>query len=469
MEFNRFVVWDLNLKQEVSKRLGYSDFLASSIIFKMIDERADQETTSPAKEEKMESPKNGAPNKPSKADELFFTDSDDDPFPEIECDLCSKQFSHVKMYEQHLNSKKHHQMLTKQQMMEKLKISEKHDTGELESESPEELQCDVCEKTFSSYIPYAAHIKGSVHAKNLKQKKLKESLKDKAEVLAENNAGNEEDDDLLQKPFARCTVCSKVFYDPAAYQLHMRGAAHKKKTQNQKICDSLKRDLPENPDFEDDELFSKCDVCNKSFSGPVPYKIHLKSAVHENQIKRNQAMEKLKDFFEEDPENGKMICKECKKSFTDPFAFKLHLDNNSHERQSAKEMVLKFVTDNPEIVAMKSIENMSSGEESDESGGYEKGFYFLVCKICHTSFSGLESAQDHVLSKKHLKTKKDRNEMKQLKKKLSEKKKDVETNGTNGHTEDKSAGTRKSPIVDEVDGIKKPKKERHTSEDFELV
>ncbi|GFS66570.1 uncharacterized protein NPIL_231261 [Nephila pilipes] len=429
--------------------------------FNMSGEKPVMETTSPIENEQEESPKNNVPNKPYKGDELFFTDSDDDPFPEIECDLCSKQFPSVKMYEQHLNSKKHHQMLTKQRMMRKMKAPGKEDDEEFEPESTEELQCDVCEKTFSSHIPYVAHIKGSIHAKHLKQKRLKESLKDKPEVLAENET---DEDDLFQKPYARCSMCSKVFYNPSNYQQHMRGAVHKKKVQNQKASDSLKH----HPEVEDDDSL-KCDICNKSFSGPVPYKMHLQCAVHENQIKRNKAMEKVRDFFEEDEENGKMICKECKKPFTDPFALKLHLDSNSHERRSAKEIMVQFVAAHPEIVAMKSIENISSGDESDENGSYEKGYYFLVCKLCHVSFSGLENAKDHVQSKKHLKCKRDKKEMKLLKKKLKEEKNGETAIGTNGHVEDKSPETGNLPIQDEVDGLKNPKKERLGSEEFELI
>ncbi|KAF8767435.1 zinc finger protein 346-like [Argiope bruennichi] len=358
-----------------------------------------------------------------KYQELFNDSDDDDSFPEIECDLCSKSFSNIKAYEQHVNSKKHHQMLSKKKLMKKIEPTEDEEDENVDPESTDELQCDVCEKTFSGYKPFVAHMRGGIHAKNMKKQKLKEFLKDKPEVLAKNDGEAEsDDDDLLQKPFARCSVCEKVFYDPASYQKHMVGSTHKKKMTQQKTLDKLKNELRDDPQIEDEEFFTKCDICNKQFSGPVPYKIHLMSAVHENQMKRVRAMEKLKDFFLEDSTTGKMICKECKKMFTDPFAFKQHLDNNSHEKQKVKDKVLEFVAANPEIVAVKSVENITSEEDSEEKAGYEKGYYFLVCKLCHMSFTGLQSATDHVQSKKHVNARDEKKKIKLLKKRMTEKK-----------------------------------------------
>ncbi|GBN25920.1 hypothetical protein AVEN_83309-1 [Araneus ventricosus] len=399
-----------------------------------------------------------------KYQELFNDSDDDDSFPEIECDLCSKSFSSVKAYEQHLSGKKHHQMLSKKKLMKKIGPTNGEEDENIDPDPTDELQCDVCEKTFSGYKPYIAHMKGSIHAKTVKQQKLRESLKDKPEVLAENgDEAESEDDDLLERPFARCSACKKVFYDPVSYQKHMTGSAHKKKMLQQRTLDSLKNELRDDPQVEDDEFFTKCDVCNKQFSGPVPFKIHLKSGVHESQVKRVQAMGKLKDFFLEDSTTGKMVCKECKKMFTDPFAFKLHLDNNSHEKENVKDKVLEFVASNPEIVAMKSVENISSEDESEQNAGYEKGYYFLVCKLCHMSFTGLESARDHVHSKKHVNAKDEKKKLKLLKSRMTEKKGDqIPANGTNGQVKNASATSKTAASEMDVhlaDG----------NEDFELV
>ncbi|CAL1273418.1 unnamed protein product [Larinioides sclopetarius] len=396
-----------------------------------------------------------------KYQDLFNDSEDDDSFSDVECDLCAKSFSSVKAYEQHLSGKKHHQMLSKKKLMKKTVPTNGEGDENIDPDFADDLQCDVCEKTFSGYKPYIAHMRGNIHAKNLKQQKLRESLKDKPEVLTENDDELQSgDDDLLQKPFARCSACEKVLYDPTSYQKHMIGSAHKKKMLQQRTLDSLKDELKDDPLVEDDEFFTKCEVCNKQFSGPVPFKIHLQSSVHENQVKRVKAMEKLKDFFEEDSTTGKMACKECKKMFTDPFAFKLHLDNNSHEKQKVKDKVLEFVAANPEIVAMKSVENISSEDDSEEKAGYEKGYYFLVCKLCHKSFTGLESAGDHVQSKKHVKAKAEKKKLKLLKSRMMEKKEDrVPMNGQVKNTTSKNTTAASEIDAHHADG----------NEDFELV
>ncbi|GIY44198.1 uncharacterized protein CEXT_547421 [Caerostris extrusa] len=446
-----------------TERFGFRFVLTVEIFynteFKMEKKTFDDEKTS-----LISSGKEGS----RKTKKLLFSDSDsdsDDPFPEIECDLCSKSFSNVRAYEQHVSGKKHHQKLAQKRLMKSVGITENGDGEKDEEDASDELHCDVCQKTITGYISFAAHLKGSVHAKNVKRKKLKESLKDKPEVLAEKDTEvDPEDDGILGKPFARCPACDKTFYDPLSYKKHMVGQGHKKKILQQKTFDNLKHDDPE---LEDDSF--RCEVCSKTFSGPIPYKTHLKSGVHENQVKRSKAMEKLKEFFDLDPENGSMVCKECKRTFTDPSAFKLHLDNKSHEKQSAKGRMLDFVSANPEIAAMKSVGNISSEDESDEEASYEKGYYFLVCKLCHTSFTGVESARDHVKCKKHQKAKKEKNDMKLLKKKLSEKPKSAKAKDISSRNGDEE--NKKPTMADEIDAALKNKEIPHSqaNDDFELI
>lgn len=413
-----------------------------------------------------------------KVDQLLLTDSDDE-YPDIECVTCSKSFPTVQMFEQHLNSKKHYKMMNKMKSMQKLgPDAPKRKSAEdplINSDSGEELYCEVCDKEMSGYISYMAHIKGSVHAKNLRQHKLREKVKMMEGFVEDDLLDGEEEDDNLQKPFARCKTCCKTFSGPESYEQHVNGANHKKKLRQLKVIESLKKDEDTENGVGDDESYSKCEVCNKTFSGPVPYKVHLMSSVHFRELQRVKAEKELEEYFERDADGTKLVCKECKKTFSDPLSLKSHLSNNSHGKQKVKDEMFGFVASNPEIVAVKSVQNLSSDEdeETNEKENFQNGHYFLVCKLCHMSFSGPESARDHLESKKHVKVKNEKAERKILKEKLKDKQNGRPAIDSKASEIVDMENSRKDPSTNGekkglVPSLKKPETS-NVQEDFEFI
>ncbi|XP_035221335.1 zinc finger protein 346-like [Stegodyphus dumicola] len=355
-------------------------------------------------------------------EEYVVSDSDDsNDSLEIECDVCDIDFKSVKSYEQHLKSKKHNKMLGKKKLKENFKkLNELEDNNEHDDENEEEedseYSCDICEKIFNEFSQYRAHMKGQVHSKNLKRLKLKEKLKDMEEFIDSFVKNYEDDDELLEKPFAHCTACQKSFSGPENYHQHLRSAAHEKKRKQQVLLEKLKKDNPDikSEDNEDDEYF--CEVCDKFFTGLIPYFTHMESAVHKKELKRAKIAEDLKEFYVRDDEDGKFVCKECKKPFSDPVSLKIHLLNKDHEKKKSKSDIMALLSSHPEIILVKSSEY--SDEEGETSENDEEDYDFLICNICHLSFNGVRNAQEHVRSKKHLKVKQQRKELKALKRKL---------------------------------------------------
>ncbi|KFM79917.1 Zinc finger protein 346, partial [Stegodyphus mimosarum] len=355
--------------------------------------------------------------------DCIISDSDDSSCIDIECDLCGMLFESVKSYEQHLKSKKHNKMLNKNKLKKELKKSDglvKEDKNKEDDDHDSEIHCSVCGKAFTEVSQYKSHLKGGVHSKNLKKQNLKEKLKDMEGVIDGNDENEGDDDGVLEKPYAHCAVCQKYFSGPEGYQQHLESATHEKKLKHQAILEKFKKNNPDEAKLvgDEDDGYLKCDVCGKFFSGHVPYSRHVESAVHKKEVKRRKVAEDLKDFYIHDAENEKFVCKECKRPFTDILALKIHLEINDHEKQKSKREIMNLLSSHSEIVPVKCSEYSVSDDEGEVDGEAKQDYDFLVCNICRLSFSGPASAQDHVRSKKHLRVKKEKEDMKALKNKL---------------------------------------------------
>lgn len=327
--------------------------------------------------------------------------------PEIECEICGLTFSDAKSYKNHLQGKKHKKKLSDLKVMARHfadKDDDKSDNEESDDGADSDLRCAVCEISCNNYVSYASHIKGSTHAKNVKKQKLKHQLGGMPEVLAEGQKSKSDDEDIAPKAYARCSSCRKEFFAPESFQMHLKSERHLSKIKLMKAMKKMKVD--EGKGSDDEEFYKQCDVCHKSFSGPAPYHIHMKSTAHKKGVEKKRVSAQLKEFCANDDFDAGYTCKECAKTFPDPLGFKAHLENNSHEKQKAKKALAEFLKAYPEIVFVipfgkEDSDTEDSNEESDSK-------YYLICKICNMSFSGPESAQDHVKSKKHVSTKKEK-------------------------------------------------------------
>ncbi|XP_015931256.2 zinc finger protein 346 [Parasteatoda tepidariorum] len=200
---------------------------------------------------------------------VSLSESDNESLPEIECKLCNKSFDSYNAYQQHIKSRKHYNQMTAKKMSAKAavdKLVEDHSESDGDDKYTE-LNCDVCSKTFSGCKPYASHLHGSTHAKNLKKQALKEKMKDVPGVESDEGSG----DDWMPKTVAKCKLCEKEFTSLESFQKHLSGSMHKKKLKQEKILQSVK-DEHKGSDVEmDDDFYKKCDVCDKEFSGLLPY------------------------------------------------------------------------------------------------------------------------------------------------------------------------------------------------------
>lgn len=337
--------------------------------------------------------------------------SDSDTFPrDIKCRTCDLNFLDIKTYNNHVKGKKHKRTVDQQRLISKLVLSDKEKMDESESDDENadsnEMYCEVCDRYMSGYIPYMTHTKGNLHAKNVKKQKLKEKMRGMTEVLdKEYEEDGKNYDDVIERPFAHCSKCKKSFSGPEPFQMHLKSATHKKKVQQAEALEVLKMKHPDEAKSEDEDVFNKCSVCNKSFSGLVPYKIHMQSNTHQKNLEKMKLIEEIKEFYS--IAESAYICQGCNKKFTDPKNFKYHFTNNSHEKLKAKMALKEFLTSNPEIAFLTSFRNDDDSNSENESDHSDKDYY-LICKLCHVSFSGPESAEDHVKSKRHITLKKEK-------------------------------------------------------------
>lgn len=393
-----------------------------------------------------------------KSDDSILSDSDGS-MPDLDCETCGVSYTDPKAYENHMNGKKHAKKVAEAKLRAQNEKSDKEaESGEDSDESPE-MHCKICDKYFTGYVSYAAHVKGTVHAKNVKKQKLKKQLDDLPEVIKKEDDENDSDDDgILPKPYAKCATCQKEFGGPESFKMHMKSATHLKKVKQAKTMQELKKNEGEHSDGE--EAFSKCEVCKKTFSGVTPYKIHMNSNIHKKNLEKKKIAEEIKEFCSNTDFSEGYVCKECSKTFTDPLAFKCHLQNNSHEKQKAKKALSEFLNAYPEI---KYVTPYEKEEGEDESSGDEADpMYYLICTLCHFSFSGPESAQDHVKSKKHIAIKKE----KKMKKLLKEKEK-MSSGTSNGNASDKQ--TLKKTSSDGLHSNDSKNGVENSIEEFELL
>lgn len=392
------------------------------------------------------------------SDDSILSDSDAS-LPDFECETCGVSYTDPKAYENHMLGKKHGKKVAEAKLRAQNEKSDKEAESEEDSDESPEMQCEICDKHFTGYVSYAAHIKGTQHAKNVKKQKLKKQLDSMPEVIKnENDEEDSDDDGILPKPYAKCSTCQKEFGGPESFKMHVKSATHLKKVKQAKAMQELKKNEGEQSDGE--EVFSKCEVCKKSFSGVTPYQIHMKSNVHKKNLEKKKIAEEIKEFSSNTDFSEGYVCKECKKAFTDPLAFKCHLQNNSHEKQKAKKALSEFLNAYPEIEYVTPYDKeegevQSSGDEADP-------VYYLICKLCHFSFSGPESAQDHVKSKKHVTTKKE----KKVKKLLKEKQK-MSCGTSNGNTNDKQTSKKTSSDGKQINESKNG--DENSIDEFELI
>ncbi|XP_015915935.1 zinc finger protein 346 [Parasteatoda tepidariorum] len=154
------------------------------------------------------------------------------------CDVCSKAFTGILPYKQHLESTTHLKQKRKNQSLEKVK-----DLC-ITSSSNAKLRCKECNKTFTGPAPFEDHLKSSSHGKLKKKKNLYEELeKNYPEMLKtsiRDDSESEDSDGEIVKP--ACGICNMIFSGPEVALEHFSSEKHTKALKKKKRIDKNKRD-----------------------------------------------------------------------------------------------------------------------------------------------------------------------------------------------------------------------------------
>lgn len=237
-----------------------------------------------------------------------------------------------------------------------------------DSDSDSEFECDICDKTFSSYLPFKQHLKGKKHARAVLKKKKEKKLK---KIESKDESDEEE---FIQEPYAECKICKKEFGGPESYEQHLKCKKHKRKTLEASILEQVQEEGKINAD-------KLRDLCkNKRKTDSVLEKTN-----------ENFASLTLEDEDDDEEKEEEYECEECEKTFTGLFPYTQHLTSKTHAKRVEKKNLLHKV-----IPDTRHDENAEVNTLSIEDD-------ILVCKVCSTSFSGPENGVVHMKSKKHAK------------------------------------------------------------------
>lgn len=180
-------------------------------------------------------------------------------------------------------------------------------------------------------------------------------------------------------------------------------------------------------DISDSEYI--CDVCDKKFSGFVPFKQHQKSKKHAKALLKKKREKKLQDKIKggeevvlEDEEHlffikkPVAVCKPCNKQFGDTEAYHLHLVSSAHKQKVIQSSILDKVREDGKInvdLLKELYKNKKTTDNADDlledaegriASLDDENADVFECEDCEKSFSGLIPYTQHLVSKTHAKT-----------------------------------------------------------------
>ncbi|GBM01165.1 hypothetical protein AVEN_27261-1 [Araneus ventricosus] len=273
------------------------------------------------------------------------------------------------------------------------------------SDDDEVYTCEVCKKVCTGLLTYQLHLQGKKHQKNVKKVTLLKEMKEQKLIPEVNDEPKEETlfDRLFPQlrhvsPNLECKVCKKKCLGPEAYKQHCRSESHKKKVAIEELLKGMETEglSPAKDQNDDSTPVAHCDLCNKGFSGPLPFMQHMKSTAHLKQARHLQELGKIKNLIISKEEDSKFKCKECGKMFSGPVPFNAHLKSSAHGKMKKKTALMdNLEKKHPELIKTLAAQNSDESDEDDS--------VLLGCKVCHMVFSGPEAANDHFTSSKHKK------------------------------------------------------------------
>nr|XP_015920823.2 zinc finger protein 346 [Parasteatoda tepidariorum] len=138
---------------------------------------------------------------------------------------------------------------------------------------------------------------------------------------------------MQQSPTVRnsiCKVCNMEFNGPEPYKQHMASARHHRNTS----AVSKNAELGAKPKVGEqlNNVF-KCNTCDKTFNGPLPYNEHLRSKAHkrtEHAIKVMNVKVKNTDIVEH---FGQYFCDICNIYCNGAVPYEQHQNSKAHRNK----------------------------------------------------------------------------------------------------------------------------------------
>ncbi|KAG8180398.1 hypothetical protein JTE90_025448 [Oedothorax gibbosus] len=261
------------------------------------------------------------------------------------------------------------------------------------------LNCEICEKTFNSFKSFLQHEKSSNHYKKISQKKLKKKL---SKNLDDELSISIDDMTLYPKAFTECDACRKEFSGPESYYQHLKSKAHRKKVERAKLLEQV-------------TVEGKVDM-EKLAEVLRPNKDTL------TEVGASGYSPTVEDTGSEDDGQGEIHqfeCTDCVKVFTGIDPWYQHLVSKTHEK-TLKQKRLRVQVTGAQTKYPEHSETASLPSEYLDP--IEVDGDVLICRLCHMSFSGPESAAAHLKSKGHAKKK----ELRKFKIEMATKKSHIE-------------------------------------------
>ncbi|XP_054876951.1 zinc finger matrin-type protein 1 isoform X2 [Poeciliopsis prolifica] len=175
--------------------------------------------------------------------------------------------------------------------------------------------CELCYVVFSSQVVAKSHYEGKLHAKNLRKRRLLESVKDTAvhnspavtqdPVNSDQNSSQEDDLEFYSEPTSNtppfsntgvdledpnkyCALCVASFNNPLMASQHYNGRKHQKKMARQKLLKAQENDAQQGNSF-------MCQMCGVSTNSLKMYEAHMQGNKHQIREK------KLRILFKSQP------------------------------------------------------------------------------------------------------------------------------------------------------------------------
>lgn len=151
------------------------------------------------------------------------------------CQVCSKSFSGLIQYTQHIQSELHSRhVLNAENLKNYQNLFIRCEDGNIE--------CKECKKHFNGPEPFIAHMKSPIHSKLKQKKDLLKSLLDKhPEMVVMSSHANEDKGSIdVTESGIFCSSCHNVFSGPETARDHFQSPKHKKVVEEKKRFEQYK-------------------------------------------------------------------------------------------------------------------------------------------------------------------------------------------------------------------------------------